>query len=741
MTTSTHDWKSYVSPTDIGNRVRADFAVEGVHCAGCMSKIENGVGRIEGVQNVRLNLSTHRLAVEWNQYELEPDIIVEVIESMGYKAYPFDPKILQKNTDNSSRELLKAVAVSGFAATNIMLLSVSVWSGNATDITPETRSLLHWISALIALPAVAYSGRTFFLSAFSSIKKRSLNMDVPISVGVILALVLSIIQTIQHAEHAYFDSAVMLIFFLLIGRYLDQNMRKRTRSFAENLAALRAESATKILPDGSSKKVPLTRVDPGDLVLVAPGDRIPVDGIVKSGSSEIDQSLITGETSLSTISTGDNVFAGTLNIGGSLQIQVTASTQGTLLDEVNQLLETATQVKSAYVRLVDRVAKLYAPVVHCAAILTFLAWYFTGGDWQQSLVIAISVLIITCPCALGLAIPAVQVVACGLLYRNGILLNSGDAIERLAQVDTIIFDKTGTLTQPNPSLVNSEIYSNQILMRAAKLAQSSRHPLAKALTVYSAGNPPFESVQEVSGAGVETIAEGVKLKLGSPEFCGVSNDAISEFKAKHPSASVLVYFEEDKEPVIFLFEQKIRDDAKQVISDLKKLGYKLLILSGDHEVAVQKVAQQVGIEYFKSAQKPQDKVAIIEGIKSQGYQTLMVGDGLNDAPSLATAHVSLSPITAVQLSQASADGVFISDKLVPVKLALQLAKNARRTMSENLLLSVCYNVIAIPIAVLGFVTPLIAALAMSGSSIIVTANALKLRFSSTRLANNSGAVG
>ena len=215
MTTSTYDWKAYVSPTNIGDRVRADFAIEGVHCAGCMSKIENGVGRIEGVQNVRLNLSTHRLAVEWNQYELEPDIIVKIIESMGYKAYPFDPKILQKDVDNSSRELLKAVAVSGFAATNIMLLSVSVWSGNATDITPETRSLLHWISALIALPAVAYSGRTFFLSAFTAIRKRSLNMDVPISVGVILALVLSVIQTIQHSEHAYFDSAVMLMFFFV----------------------------------------------------------------------------------------------------------------------------------------------------------------------------------------------------------------------------------------------------------------------------------------------------------------------------------------------------------------------------------------------------------------------------------------------------------------------------------------------------------------------------------------------
>ena len=733
MTTSIHDWKSYVSPTEVGDIVRADFAVEGVHCAGCMNKIENGVGRIAGVQNARLNLTTHRLAVEWNQYELKPDVIIEVLDSMGYQAYPFDPKILQNNVDKTSRELLKAVAVSGFAATNIMLLSISVWSGNVTDITPETRSFFHWLSALIALPAVAYSGRTFFVSAFNAIRNRSLNMDVPISVGVTMALFLSIIQTIQHAEHAYFDSAIMLVFFLLVGRYLDQNMRKRTRSFAENLAALRADSATKVLPDGSIKKVPLTRIDPGEIVLVETGDRIPVDGVVVNGNSEIDQSLITGETMLSKITVGDHVFAGTLNVGGSLRVQVSASTQGTLLDEVNQLLETATQAKSSYVRLVDKVASYYAPVVHCAAIITFLGWLFWGGDWQQSLVIAISVLIITCPCALGLAIPTVQVVVCGLLYRNGVLLNSGDAIERLAQVDTIIFDKTGTLTQSNPSLVNLESYSNQVLTQAARLAQSSRHPLAKSLASFSTENQVYESVQEISGAGVETKVDGRMLRLGSAEFCGVSSTAIAEFKVEHPSASVLVYVEEGSEPVIFLFEQKLREDAPQVVSKLKQMGYKLLILSGDHNQAVQKIAKQVGIKHYKSSQKPQDKVALIEEIKTQGHHVLMVGDGLNDAPSLAAASVSLSPISAVQLSQASADGVFISEKLMPVKYALEMAFKARRTMSGNLLLSGIYNVIAIPIAVLGFVTPLIAALAMSGSSIIVTANALRLRYSSNNL--------
>ena len=736
MTASLYDWKSYVSPTTMTDVVRADFAVEGVHCAGCMSKIENGVGRIAGVQNARLNLTTHRLVVEWNHYELEPDIIIEVLESMGYSAYPFDPKILQNSGDQTARDLLKAVAVSGFAATNVMLLSISVWSGNVTDITSETRAFFHWVSALIALPAIAYSGRTFFISAINVIRNRSLNMDVPISVGVIMALILSIIQTIQHAEHAYYDSAIMLVFFLLIGRYLDQNMRKRTRSFAENLAALRADSATKILPDGSTKKVPLTRIDPGELVLVVPGDRIPVDGIVKSGSSEIDQSLITGETALSNTATDDHVFAGTLNVSGTLQIQVSASTQGTLLDEVNKLLETATQAKSSYIRLVDKVASYYAPVVHCAALLTFIGWLIGTGDWQHSLVIAISVLIITCPCALGLAIPAVQVVTCGLLYRNGVLLNSGDAIERLAQVDTIIFDKTGTLTQSKPSLVNRESFSESELLNAARLAQSSNHPLAQSLASLQTDQLVYESVHETSGAGVEAKVDEVALRLGSAEFCGVSKEVVAEYKSEYPSSSVLVYSETGKKPVIFLFEQKLREDASQIVTELKQLDYKLLILSGDHEDAVKDIAKQVGIDYYRFGQKPQEKVAMIEEIRSQGYQVLMVGDGLNDAPSLAAANVSLSPISAVQLSQASADGVFISEKLMPVKYALELAANARRTMSGNLVLSTLYNVIAIPIAVLGFVTPLIAALAMSGSSILVTANALRLRYSAKNLETN-----
>ncbi|MEP3280263.1 MAG: heavy metal translocating P-type ATPase [Stappiaceae bacterium] len=718
-----------------------DFAVDGVHCAGCMGKIERGLSRMDGIDRARLNLSSHRLSVDWHPDEINAETIVEVLDAMGYKAHPFDPNLVRESGDATSRELLRCMAVAGFASMNVMLLSVSIWSGNVTDIAPETRDFFHWLSALIALPAAAYAGRPFFRSAFAALRIRSVNMDVPITIGVLLALALSVLQTIQHAEHAYFDSAIMLLFFLLIGRYLDQNMRRRTRSFAENIAALRADMAVKLLPDGSTREVPLSRVDPGDSVLVSPGERVSVDGIVQTGQSDIDQSLITGETALCAVKPGSNVYAGTLNATGSLKIQVTAATQGTLLDEVNRLLETAAQARSRYVKLADRAAALYAPMVHSAAALTFLGWWIWGGDWQQAMIIAISVLIITCPCALGLAIPAVQVVASGLLYRFGILLNSGDAIERLAEVDTIVFDKTGTLTNAKPHLVNASACSGSALNLAGRLALSSRHPLAIALAKASDAANPLENVQEIPGAGVEAILDGQRLRLGSPDFCGVSSSRVETALASSPGASVLVFQCDQKEPDLFLIEQSVREDAQNVVLQLQSSGYHLEILSGDRRAAVSAVAAEIGIKTYAAELHPQDKIARLDELKASGRTVLMVGDGLNDAPALAAAHVSLSPVTAVQLSQAAADGVFLGERLEPVARALNISILARRAMSQNLLLSTLYNIVAVPIAVAGFVTPLLAAVAMSGSSIIVTANALRLRLMQPRQINSNGEQG
>ena len=727
MNVHTRDWSAFVTTGPQG-AAHIELAVEGVHCAACMARIEKGLGRLEGVENARLNLTTHRLAVDWQPDRTNAGVVVDKLESMGFKAHPFDPGTVRGRDDAVSRELLRALAVAGFGGMNIMLLSVSVWSGNVTDITPETRDLFHWISALIALPVVAYSGRPFFASAWSALRSRNVNMDVPISIGVVLAVFMSLLQTIQHAHHAYFDSAVMLLFFLLIGRFLDQNMRRRTRSFAENLAALRAETARLIRPDGTTVDVPLSQVEPGAQVLISAGERVSVDGVIEQGVSEIDQSLVTGETRLADVGPGDVVHAGTLNAAGALTVRVTAAAKGTLLDEVTRLLETASQAKSRYIRLADRAAQLYAPFVHTAAAVTFLGWLLAGIGWQPSLVIAISVLIITCPCALGLAIPAVQVVSSGLLFNKGILLNSGDALERFATVDTIVFDKTGTLTLPDATLANQDEVSDADLALAGRLALASRHPLATAIARASGAKEPVAGAREAAGSGVVASVEGADCKLGSPRFCGVEESVVEEALTGHPDASIIAFKHGEAAPVLFVVRQAIRPDAVEVIAQLKKRGLRIEILSGDREAAVAMVAKDLAVDDYTAGLDPRGKIARLQALKEAGNTVLMVGDGLNDAPALAAAHVSMSPVSAVHLSQAAADAVFLGESLMAVPAALNTSRRAHAAMRQNLMLASVYNLIAVPIAVAGFVTPLLAALAMSASSIVVTVNALRLRF-------------
>lgn len=721
------DWNAFAEPRADGS-VHMDLAVEGITCAACMSTIERGLGTLPGVSNARLNLTTHRLSVDWTPGETDARALVRRLEALGYRAHPFDPARRAAEEDRESASLLRAMAVAGFSAMNIMLLSVSVWAGNASDIDPVTRDFFHWLSALIALPTVAYSGRPFYRSAWRALRVGRTNMDVPIAIGITLTVALSFWQTARSAEHAYFDSAVMLLFFLLLGRFLDHNMRRRTRSVAENLAALRSESALRILPDGSLAEVPLSRIDPGDLVLVRPGERIAVDGVVETGSSTVDQSLITGETDAISTGPGALVHAGTLNIASVLTVRVTAAAKGTLLDEVNALLEAAAQAKSRYMRLADRVARSYAPVVHLAAAITFAGWMLIGEPVDHALVVAVSVLIITCPCALALAVPAVQVVTSGLLFRKGVLVHSGDAIERLAAADTVVFDKTGTLTLPEPRLLNRADIDPAALASAGRLAAASRHPLGMALAAAAAVGRPAEDVRETPGAGLEATLDGVTCRLGSPDFCSVGEAQVEAVRARHPGASLIAWRVGDEPAVLFAFAQGLRGDAVETVTALKAAGYAVEILSGDREDAVRSVAERLGIETWRAACKPADKIARLEQLKAAGRTVLMVGDGLNDAPALAAAHVSLSPVTAVHLSQAAADAVFLGDRLAPVADSLVIARRARAAMLQNLWISILYNVIAVPIAVVGWVTPLIAALAMSGSSIVVTVNALRLRW-------------
>jgi P-type Cu2+ transporter len=695
-----------------------DVAVEGISCGGCIARIEGAMRRLPGVTEARLNFTNRRLHIAWSDALIKPAQILQALESIGYRGHPFIALRAEQEEAAEARRLLRCLAVAGFAAMNIMLLSVSVWSGNVTDITPETRDFFHWASALIALPAAAYAGRPFFESAWRALRARNLNMNVPISLGVILALAMSVVETANHAEHAYYDSAIMLLFFLLVGRTLDHAMRRKTRAVAGNLAALKGETAHRFVGD-ELVSVPVAALNAGDRVLVRPGERVPADGTVVGGGSEIDESLITGETARRKVAAPAAVYAGSINYYGTLTLKVTTPGGATLIDEIERLLEKAASAKSRAMRLADRAARIYAPLVHATAALTLVGWLLAGASVHDAIVTAIAVLIITCPCALALAIPAVQVVASGTLFRAGVILNSGDAIERLAEADTVIFDKTGTLTLPEPRVVNASEIDPGLLQKASRLALSSRHPLAVALSREAAVRTPFDGAVEEPGQGVRATIDGIEARLGSAAFCGMT-----EIPAHAPGTSRVCFAHGERTATIAI-SQKLRPDAVETVKSLAGLGLDLRILSGDRNDAVAPIARALGISHWQGELKPAGKIAAIVALRAAGRRILMVGDGLNDAPALAAAHVSLSPIAAADLTQTQADAVFLGDRLAPVLDAISIARRARRLMSENLWLAAIYNAIAVPIAIVGFVTPLIAALAMSGSSMLVTLNALR----------------
>lgn len=702
----------------------ADFegvtlAVENMHCAGCMRRIEDGLLQVPGVVGARANLSTRRVTVDWRQGQARAEDMAAALDRLGYRVAPVDPDEARRREGAEDRRLLIAMAVAGFAAANIMLLSVSVWSGGS-DMGGATRTLLHWISALIALPTVAYAGQPFFQSAANALRHRSMNMDVPISLAILLAVSMSVVETWRHGPHAYFDAAVGLLFFLLIGRYLDRRMRAQARSVAENLLAFRGTAATVVDADGSTRTVPADVLNAGMEVLVAPGERVPADGEVTSGSSDVDTSLITGESAARSVSPGMAVHAGTLNLTGALRLKVTAVMENTLLAEVVRLMEAAEQNRARYVRLADRMARIYSPAVHILAALTVAGWLIAGAGVGQAITIAIAVLIITCPCALGLAVPAVQVVASGRLFKAGVLLKAGDALERLAKVDHMVFDKTGTLTLGRPELLNADEIPATVMARTAALAAASKHPLAQALAA-AAPVAAASDVAEVPGHGLERHADAGLERLGKKSWVA------SDLSGSDGQTSELWYAAPDIDPVCFRFADTLRADAADVIAALQNMGIGITLLSGDRLGPVRDAAAVLNVDDYAAELTPQDKIQRIEALKTAGKTVAMVGDGLNDAPSLAAAFVSLSPSSAADISQTAADFVFQGDRLAPVVTAVRVSRMSRRLVMENFALSVGYNALAVPIAIAGLVTPLIAAIAMSSSSLIVTGNALRLR--------------
>ena len=718
------------SPADaVPKCVTTTLAVEGMHCGGCMRKVELALAGVPGVASARANLSAGRVAVVHNASGLNSVDLVEALGRAGFKAAELSQDAAEPAT-TADQALLKRVGVAGFAAANIMLLSVSVWSGTAGDMSPSVQALFHWLSALIALPVVGYAGQPFFASAAQALRARRLNMDVPISLGVTLATAMSLYQTARGSEQVYFDAAVTLLFFLLVGRFLDQHMRSRAAGAAANLLGLRGSAATIVHPDGTTMRISARALEPGMRVLTVAGERFAVDGRLVEGHGEVDASLITGETMPVSVRPGDLIYAGTINLSGSLLTEATATDQNTLLAEIGRLMTAAEQARGRYVRLADQAAGLYAPAVHVLGLVTFLGWILTGHGWEAALTAAIAVLIITCPCALALAVPAVQVAATSRLFAKGVLVKAPDGLERLAEIDTVVFDKTGTLTLGEPTLAASQSMDNATLARAASLAAASRHPYASA--VVRAGQAaglaiqPSSGVREVPGFGLERIGPDRSERLGSAAWCGVEPTLAD---------AAIVYFRVGQDsPVALTFEDRLRPDAATVVSHLRQAGFQTELLSGDQPTVVEAAAAHAGIDSWISGALPAAKIARLEALKAKGRKVLMVGDGLNDAPALAAAHASISPSSAADISQTAADAVVQGERLAPVVETLAVARAARRIALQNFAIATGYNLLFVPLAMAGLVTPLLAAIAMSASSIAVTVNAVRLKVMRLELA-------
>lgn len=710
------DMSAFLRRTEDG-QARLDLLVTGARCAGCIVKIEREMGALPGVESARLNLSTGRLSLGLENAGVDPGRIIAALARLGYPATPYDPGAALVQRDREGRQLILALAVAGFGAMNAMMFSVPIWAGLFDqELGPATRSMMMWMSAAVGAPCAIFAGMTFFKSAWRSLRAGRANMDVPISIGVILTLAISFSETILNGRDAYFDAAVSLLFLLLIGRWLDHVLRAKARSAAGDLLALQAPAACVIDAAGRERSIPLADIQPGDVLRVRPGDRIPVDASLEAGEALLDNSLLTGESVPERVGPGQLCRAGAVNTSGLLTLRARARSEDSTLAAIARLVDAGTQSRSRYVRLADRAAALYVPVVHAAALATFAGGWALGLDPREALIRAVALLIVTCPCALGLAVPAVQVVASARLFKRGVLVKSGAALERLAEIDHVVFDKTGVLTEGRPALVGA---SPTIIALAAPLARASSHPMARAVARAAGEGPLATEVIEHPGLGVEGLIDGRRARLGRAAFVGVPTLRTGETE--------LWFGFEGESKVRLQFSDVLRPDAGETIAALKARGMTVSILSGDQLGAVEGVAGAVGVEDWRAGLLPEEKSEAIDSLAAAGRKVLMIGDGLNDAAALARAHAAIAPGTALAASQNAADLVLTGDALMAVVEAIDVARSARRRALENFSFAALYNLVAAPAAMLGLVNPFVAALAMSGSSLVVTLNALRVR--------------
>ncbi len=715
--------KSFVRQ-QAGERREASLILEGIVCAACVWLNERHVKALPGVIDFSVNYSTHRARVSWDNSRLKLSEILEAISAIGYHAHPFDPGRQEQLYKQERTRALRRLAVAGLGMMQVMMLAVALYAGASEGMDSGLRQFLRWVSLFLTIPVVLYSAQPFFRSAWRDVKRRRPGMDVPVTLAISAAFLASAWSTVSGHGDIYFDSVTMFTFFLLAGRFLEMGARHRAGQAAEELVKLLPATAARLGEDGE-QRVPVADLVIGDRVLVRPGESIPADGRIVEGQSSVDESLLTGESRPCRRVPGDLLVGGTVNKESPLVMEIEQVGEETVLSAIVRLLDRAQTEKPSVARLADRVAGWFVGALLLLAAGVAFWWWL--HDPTHAFAVTLSVLVVTCPCALSLATPAAVTAATGALTRLGVLTTRGHALETLAHATHMIFDKTGTLTRGELTLEQVELLSTldraQCLALAATLEQASEHPIATALRREAGPAGEVTALVASPGDGIEGCIEGRRYRIGTAAFvAGLQSDTPP---ADLPGGVVLG--DEDSLLAHFLFADPLREQAQEALDQLRQLGFSIELLSGDEEHAVERVAGQLRITKAQSRCRPEDKLARIRRLQEQGAIVAMVGDGVNDAPVLAAAQVSIAMGGGTQLAHASADMVLLSEQLPHLADAVRTSRRTLAVIRQNLGWAVVYNMVAVPLAAAGQIAPWMAAIGMSMSSLVVVLNALRLR--------------
>ncbi|RZL89894.1 MAG: cation-translocating P-type ATPase [Variovorax sp.] len=719
-------------------RWESHVIVEGMHCAACAFSVEAVLAQVPGVQRVEVNAATRRARVVWSAATVKPSRWFAACSAAGYRLVPAADMFVRARRARETRLALWRWLVAGFCMMQVMMYAYPAYIAQPGDMTPDAAQLLRWASWVLTLPVMLFSCGPFFRSALRDLRMRRIGMDLPVALGIAITFAVSTSATFDPAgplgHEVYFDSLTMFVFFLLTGRWLENRLRDRTAGALEALMNRLPDSIERLGADGAFGRIALRRLALGDVVRVLPGEAFPADGIVIAGDTTVDEALLTGESRPVPRSCGARVLAGSHNLSSAVQVQIESLGQGTRFAQIVALMESASLQKPRLARLADRAARPFLLAVLAAAALAAAFWW--PVDSGKALMVAVAVLIVTCPCALSLATPAAMLASAGLLARRGVMVRNLQALEALASVDTVVFDKTGTLTRDVPRL--DRVYCRQGLRPgdavelAAAIAAQSLHPAARALVNAWGGQfrsaPAWELLQltEYGGMGLEGRVRrrgeagdmAPRLRLGSADFCGVPSLEVeaAQVHLSDPQGWV----------ASFVLAEDLRADAAAAVTALEKEGVSVQLLSGDRNAAAREVARRVGIVQAQGGCVPEEKLRVLKALQAQGRRVAMVGDGLNDGPVLAHAHASFAFGNAVPLTQARADFIVLGDALAVIPQAITHARRTLRVVRQNLWWGAGYNALCVPLALAGWLPAWLAGLGMAASSLVVVLNAARL---------------